>query len=1399
MSKHYIRGKNDRRFVRNVTLFVFLFLVSGTLSAQVKDSTITGIYTDFNSYWPTSTTNNSAIQPDTSHNLLAFTFRGNTYSTGVDDAILNTKLGSANYSKQTFKALPVNTIAGSVTNGSSTYIATASKNDGNPNGFGYTTPFPVIHIADVLTDGKNGLDLGTGVTNLPTSANISFVINNLSAKASTDTVPDLVFTQIADPSTSLSDVIYFYDANGNVVGNKKLVNWSTVSKLGTYKLDLYRLTYESCNTSTINGTFETGKTRDIRMVAFLLTEFGITNADSAAKVKGIQINPSGVSDQAFIAYNTRLLNIDVPEITTQPVALQTFCNNTTTSATFSVVASGVNLAYQWRKNGTNIAGATSAAYTATGLTLADTANNYTVRITNQGGAVISTVAKIKYTIVTQPAAQYVATGTPATFTVKASGATGFQWYKDGVAISGAILPSYTISSAPLNLSGSTYSVDVSTSNGTCTSNAATLTVENLPVINTQPQAQVLCNNSATTTTFSVAATATSALTYQWYKGNTAISGATASSYSPTGLTKADTLSTYKVTVTSAVGSVTSNAIGFKYLILSQPAPATAYLATGNTITFTPAVSAAATVLQWKKDGTNITNANGLSFTINTVTTASAGNYTLSVAYAGGSCLTNASALTTSTVLYSKAAGNMNDPATWGVQTNGLGSTPVDFTRSEHTFIVSNRDTLSTTANLTIAGTLDAGDGITSITGGTTLEAGRIIRSLTKGTLAGTATSGLTVHGNSDLYFDTAKKILQTLTINTDETVTLHTALDMTAGSGHGIVKVLAGAFNTGDSLTLKSDSLGTAGVGNSAGDIIGKVTVERYIPAHRAWRLFCSPVAAQGAPSINAAWQEGATSSTDNPHPGYGTHITYGAEADGFDRNPQKSFSIKMRNSSGAWVGIPPTKTTLVTDQPAYFLFVRGNRSYDITSTTNHVTPLPTIIRTTGSLNQKTSADMPVDSGSFALINNPYASPVDFESVYAHSPNVAHRIRVWNPNLGGTYGVGAYVTVYWTGSGYNTVPAMPGANKLRFIQANEGFFVEGADKNAHLNFEEADKDTANLLLPFGRLTEEARAKLEVNLNVFNDDNTTGIADGIAYLFNNEFNNAADGDDIRKIGNTNENLSISSNKKLFTVEERAEMKKTDTLQLNLTGTKTGNYQLEFIPNQIGCNLYLLDKYLNTSTPISGADTSRITIAVNTSIAASKAADRFVIITKTLSVLPVTFTNIKATVKAQAVQIDWQVASETGIRYYEVERSDNGRSFSKIGEVNAGGSKEYGFTDVTPVKGVNYYRIRSVSLTGEISYTTVADVTFSSDGKSYIAVYPNPFTGNHGVIAWHNKPTGKYTLQLTSQTGETVFTKTLFVTDGNSVQPLQLPQSLAKGAYQLTVTGAGTTEVIKLVSL
>ena len=78
-----------------------------------------------------------------------------------------------------------------------------------------------------------------------------------------------------------------------------------------------------------------------------------------------------------------------------------------------------------------------------------------------------------------------------------------------------------------------------------------------PAITTQPGSQSVTVGQ--TATFSVIGSGTAPLSYQWQTNGTAITGATASSYTTAATTLADNGSTFKVTVSNAVGTITSAA------------------------------------------------------------------------------------------------------------------------------------------------------------------------------------------------------------------------------------------------------------------------------------------------------------------------------------------------------------------------------------------------------------------------------------------------------------------------------------------------------------------------------------------------------------------------------------------------------------------------------------------------------------------------------------------------------------------------------------------------------------------------------------------------------------------------------------------------------------------------
>ena len=344
-----------------------------------------------------------------------------------------------------------------------------------------------------------------------------------------------------------------------------------------------------------------------------------------------------------------------PSITSQPG------NQTVTAgqtATFSVSATGTApLSYQWRKNGANISGATSSSYTTPATTTADSGSTFSVVVTNSAGSATSNnatltvnAAAVAPSITSQPASQTVTAGQMATFTVSATGTApmSYQWRKNGANITGATSNSYTTPATTTADSGSTFSVVVTNSAGSATSNNATLTVNAAavaPSITSQPGNQTV--TAGQMATFSVSATGTAPLSYQWKKNGLYITGATSSSYTTPATTTADSGSAFSVVVTNSAGSATSNnatltvsAAAVAPSITSQPANQT--VTAGQTASFTVSASGTAPLsYQWRKNNANITGATSSSYTTPATTTADSGStFSVMVTNSAGSATSN---------------------------------------------------------------------------------------------------------------------------------------------------------------------------------------------------------------------------------------------------------------------------------------------------------------------------------------------------------------------------------------------------------------------------------------------------------------------------------------------------------------------------------------------------------------------------------------------------------------------------------------------------------------------------------------------------------------------------------------------------------------------------------------
>lgn len=479
-----------------------------------------------------------------------------------------------------------------------------------------------------------------------------------------------------------------------------------------------------------------------------------------------------------------------------------------------------------------------------------------------------------------------------------------------------------------------------------------------------------------------------------------------------------------------------------------------------------------------------------------------------------------------------------------------------------------------------------------------------------GSFTGSASSSLILSGaGSVLNFtqtSSSTKSLNNLTLNRGSNVTLVNALDI-----FGAISLTAATLNlNAKSVTLKSSAGNTARVANLTGSTLlnaTNITAERYIPANtnRAWRLLAVPVIT--SQSINATWQNVQLPGVAGTS-GIGTMITSNNGDSSFDFQTQGNSMQIYNSDANSWNALANTTSSIATDN-GYMLFVRGDR----TATPLNSLVSSTTLKTTGTLKQGDypATPMSVQATKFELIGNPYASQIDFRKIIKNA-GIDNTFYVWDPKLSGSYGFGAFQTLTLNGADYIITPGGgsygTSGSVMNTIEFGQAFFVH-ATSTGNTSFTENAKTTGSNMVfrPGGTNVTNSLITNLFAVDAVGDN----LADGTMVLFNNSYSNAVDGMDALKLTNFGVNLGMIRNGKTLSVEKRLPISTFDTIFFNLSNAKQQKYRFEFTTNAldgIGLSAWLIDKYLNTTTPVNLNGFTSAIFAVNAD-ASSGVENRF----------------------------------------------------------------------------------------------------------------------------------------------------------------------------------------------
>ncbi|GEO10357.1 T9SS type A sorting domain-containing protein [Segetibacter aerophilus] len=639
---------------------------------------------------------------------------------------------------------------------------------------------------------------------------------------------------------------------------------------------------------------------------------------------------------------------------------------------------------------------------------------------------------------------------------------------------------------------------------------------------------------------------------------------------------------------------------------------------------------------------------------------------------------------------------------------------------------------------------------------------------------------------------------------TSGTMNISTSADSVVIDPLVVFKVSAGAkanFNNRP-VIIHSNATGTGAIGEVTDGSIAllntaNITVERFIPAKRAFRLLSSPVTASS--SIKANWMEGQSNTAPaysvnyNSIPGYGTHITGSANANtGFDATATNNPSLFTFNNTGqVWNAATNTNSTLVAGI-GYRLLVRGSRSVDLSN--NSALPSNTTLRTTGSLikgpvtyNGSTTPSIDGNTNSYSLVGNPYASAVDWD-LLAKS-GLSSYYYAWDPNLNTR---GAYVTYG------NGVTSVQGSQVNQNIQSGQAFFIQTKTANPSLTFNETNKTITNRNV-FRTSADVQTLSVQLLLDTLSESEHT--ADGVTILFNDDFSSSINAEDAEKISNLDENISVTSNGRSLSIEGRPAITSPDTVRLDITQLRQKSYFLKISPSYFHPTVTAIikDNYLKKDSLIDLTTETIIPFIID-SDPASFLSNRFMLVFKTSKILPLVLTDVKAYKKENGIQVEWSTQTEKGVEKYEIEKSVNGQLFEKVQTVTAKNNSRlqnnYAWLDANPISGNNFYRIRCIQQNGEPFYTKQVVVSIEKTSR-LTAVFPNPVKGNSINLSMRNLERGNYTIALINSLGETVLTQTIKYNGTTEQYKINIGKVFSKGNYSLTITNGSDIFINRVI--
>jgi hypothetical protein len=209
---------------------------------------------------------------------------------------------------------------------------------------------------------------------------------------------------------------------------------------------------------------------------------------------------------------------------------------------------------------------------------------------------------------------------------------------------------------------------------------------------------------------------------------------------------------------------------------------------------------------------------------------------------------------------------------------------------------------------------------------------------------------------------------------------------------------------------------------------------------------------------------------------------------------------------------------------------------------------------------------------------------------------------------------------------------------------------------------------------------------------------------------------------------------------------------------------------------------------SSTPYNGNGTA-VSTASTVKGAASLTAGGVV----ASAMLPVKLESFTAKSNGTTIVLNWITAQEVNSAAFEIERSDDGMSWAKVGTVAAKGNSSiasaYAYTEVVKGGSSYSYRLKMLDIDGKSAYSAIVKISFNNTNTASVKTYPNPATEFFAVEG----SGGSMQLMVLSMNGAVVK-----VINGYVANTKVSLHGVVAGNYVIKVSGAnGSSQSFKMI--